>query len=116
VEDVEICNALLVGGTKFTQNNAHLFCEQVSCYFQMAFMIPQRREVLSITQENSTDLGIKQKMTENGVKPHTQKLTTFQHSVLLTAILRNLDAVLLPSDFAWVLAAKVSAILLSNPQ
>jgi hypothetical protein len=73
VEDVERCNALLVGGTKFTQNNAHLFCEQVSCDFQMAFMVPQRREVLSITKENSTDLGIKQKITENGIKPpHTK--------------------------------------------
>jgi hypothetical protein len=69
--------------------------------------------VLSVTQENSTDLGRKQKITENLINSHTQNPTSLQLSVFSTGIYRILVA--LTSASAWVLAAKVSVILLSNP-
>jgi hypothetical protein len=61
--------------------------------------------LLSIVNENITDFGRKQKITENRINSHTQKPTPLLHTVFLTG---TLAAVYSLRTFAWVLAAHSS--------
>jgi hypothetical protein len=54
--------------------------------------------ILSVTRENSTDLGRNRKQKNEST--HTQKRTVLQHNVFSTGIYRILAAVLFPSDFS----------------